>query len=107
MSKGLFAFTDDNFDVEALGFHIPVLVHFWAPWCRESSGIRSIMSVLRSEHGENIRIGELNTEENPQVTGDLMISSLPTVILLSGGREQQRFMGLSKLVFDHALKSTD
>ena len=105
MSYELFHFTDDNFDIEAVRFHNPVLVHFWAPWCNESSGIRTIMVELASEFAGQVRIGELDTDENPRVTRSWTISSLPTVILFRGGQEKQRFMGLARRVFDHALKS--
>lgn len=105
MSDDVLEFTADNFEIEVLRCPDPVLVHFWAPWCRDSKGVASIIKAIASEYGGLVRIGELDTDENPEVTTEWQISSLPTVILFSGGQEKQRFMGLTRDVIEHALKS--
>ena len=105
MSDDVFEFTDANFEIEVLRSPRPVLVHFWAPWCRESNGLALITKSLASKSGGQIRIGELDTDENPETGSESRISRIPTIILFSGGQEQQRFMGHSKDVIKNAIKA--
>lgn len=105
MSDDVVEFTDANFKIEVLRSPHPVLVHFWAPWCRESNGLASTTKMLASKSGGQIRIGGLDTDENPETTSKSLIASVPTIILFSGGQEIQRFMGHSKDVIKNAIKS--
>ena len=103
MSDEVLQLTDDNFEGEVLRFPDPVLVHFSASWCHDSKGVTVMMREIASIFGSFARIGELDADENPLVTREWKISSLPTVILFSRGQEKQRFMGLTKDVLEHAL----
>ena len=105
MSDDVVEFTDANFETKVLRFPNPVLVHFWAPWCRESQGLAAITRDRASEYGEGILVGELDTDESPETASEWRISSIPTIILFSGGREKQRFMGHANNVIKDAIQS--
>jgi len=60
-------FTDQNFDQEVLGSEKPVVVDFWAPWCGPCQMMGPIVSQLAKDLGNDVKVGKLNVDENPQM----------------------------------------
>lgn len=90
---GLKAVTDDNFELEVLGADKPVLVDFWAPWCGPCRAIAPVLEEIARDHGDKLEIVKLNTDENPDVTGKLGITSIPTMHLYKGGQIVKTIVG--------------
>jgi thioredoxin 1 len=88
-----FAFTDDNFDQEALQGDMPVLVDFWAPWCGPCQMMAPIVDELAGEFEGRVKIGKLNVDENPAKAGQFGIMSIPTMLLFKNGAVAQQFVG--------------
>ena len=51
---------------------------------------------LAKDFSGRVRIGKVNTDDNPATPSEYRISGIPTVILFKGGREVQRFVGLTQ-----------
>lgn len=87
-------FTDDNFENEVLASEVPVVVDFWAPWCGPCKMLTPIIEELSGEYGDKVKIGKLNTDENPQTATKYSIVSIPTVLFIKKGEVAEKQVGL-------------
>ena len=76
---------------------LPMLVDFWAEWCGPCRTMSPVLDRFASERRTQLQVGKVNTDENPQLAGQLGIRSIPTLILFSGGKEIARRAGSSDL----------
>ncbi len=93
MSGNLVEFTDNNFDVEALQSDKPVLVDFWAPWCAPCRMVGPIVAELAGSYSEKVKVGKLNTDDNPNIASRYGIMSIPTILLFKNGEIADRIVG--------------
>jgi thioredoxin 1 len=99
-------FTDDNFQDEVLNSTGGVLVDFWAPWCGPCRQIAPLIDQLAEQYSGKVKIGKLNIDDNPNVTNQYGIQSIPTLMLFKDGEVAERFMGMPpKVKLEGALES--
>ena len=73
----------------------PVLVDFWAPWCRPCKSLEPILEALPVE------VAHVNIDEQPGIASRFDVLSIPTVVLFSGGEPVGSVVGLRpKKYFD-------
>lgn len=77
--------TADTFDDLVLAADEPVLVDFWAPWCATCRGLMPTLEDMAQDHGEEARVVKVNVEEEPGLRDRFAVSTLPTLLLFSGG----------------------
>ena len=82
-----------DWQTEVLQSDIPVLVDFWAEWCPPCHMIAPIVEELASEQAGKLKVVKLNTDENPEITRQYRVMSIPTLIVFSGGDERKRIVG--------------
>lgn len=87
-------FTDDNFQQEVLESGTDVLVDFWAPWCGPCRQIAPLIDQLAEQYDGKVKVGKLNIDDNPTVTQQYGIQSIPTLLLFRGGDVAERFVGM-------------
>ena len=89
-----FVVTDATFENEVERSPVPVLVDLWAPWCGPCRMIAPILEQLATEMSGRVRFAKLNVDENP-VTGERFnVQGIPTLLIMSGGREVDRIVGV-------------
>ena len=72
---------------------VPLLVDFWAPWCGPCRMVApELERVARSNAGRYLVV-KVNTDELTDVAARFRIQSIPTLALVSGGREIDRIAG--------------
>ena len=95
MAENVLEFSDANFQSEVLESQEPVLVDFWAPWCGPCKMLAPTIEELADEYAGKVRIGKINTDENPNTATTHGISAIPTVKLFRDGREVKTFVGVT------------
>lgn len=85
--------TAANFEAHAIRSGIPLLVDFWAAWCGPCRQMAPQFTAAAADLEPLVRLGKLDTEAEPAIAGRYGIRSIPTLILISGGREMTRQSG--------------
>jgi thioredoxin len=85
--------TTSEFDEVVLRSDAPVLVDFWAPWCRPCKAIRPILEELEQETEGRVGFAGVDIDNYPEVAARYDVLSIPTVILFAGGEPQETLVG--------------
>jgi thioredoxin 1 len=85
--------TDATFEAEVLRASEPVLIDFWAPWCAPCRMVAPVVDKLAGELAGKLRVVKVNTDENPRLSQQFDIHSIPTMMIFKGGRLVTRWAG--------------
>lgn len=85
--------SDATFAEEVLASPIPVVVDFWAPWCRPCDAIEPHLRALAADWEGRARFVRVNVDENLGTSGRYGVLSLPTVMLFAGGEPKATVFG--------------
>lgn len=85
--------TDATFDAEVLKSPLPVLLDCWAPWCGPCQRMTPVMHDLAADLAGQVKVAKLNVDQNPVVSRQLGIQSIPTILLFREGRAIAQTMG--------------
>ena len=71
-----------------------VVVDFWADWCGPCKMLGPTVETLAERYDGKVRVGKVNVDADPELARHFGVMSIPTVILLKGGRELARKVGV-------------
>jgi thioredoxin 1 len=90
-SANVVELTEANWEQEVVKSNQLVLVDFWAPWCYPCRLFGPTVEKVADQFAGQIKVGKLNTDENPAVAVKYKIDGIPQVLFFKGGdqpREQ-------------------
>jgi len=86
--------TDGTFQREVLDETGLVLVDFWAPWCGPCRALGPTLDEIARQYEGTVKVVKVNVDENPRLSGDFGINSIPTVLVFRGGSQVETLIGL-------------
>ncbi|MCX8025144.1 MAG: thioredoxin domain-containing protein, partial [Thermanaerothrix sp.] len=84
---------DFEYEVLAYSQNIPVVVDFWAAWCRPCRDLGALLVRLADEAQGRFRLARVNVDENPNLALRYGVRSLPTVKAFVNGQVVAEFVG--------------
>ena len=84
--------TKDNFESEVLKSEKPVLLDFFANWCGPCKMLAPILEEIAAET-DDFKIGKINVDDEGELARQFGITSIPTLVVMEGGREIRRSLG--------------
>ena len=85
--------TKENYEAEVINSDKPVLLDFWAPWCGPCQVLSPIIEEISNET-EAIKVGKVNTDEQPELAGAYKVMGIPTVVLIKDGKVENKSVGV-------------
>lgn len=85
--------TGSNIEKEVYQSDIPVLVDFYADWCGPCKMMAPLVAQLSEAYEGKCKVGKCNTDENPMLTREFNIMSIPTFILFKDGAVVDTLIG--------------
>jgi thioredoxin 1 len=104
MADHVLTFTDQNWEKEVATSEKPVLVDFWAEWCKPCLAMVADLQAVAETYAGRLRVGKVNVEENNDVPFRYNITAMPTLLVLKAGKVLDQRVGkmskdaLAKLV---------
>jgi thioredoxin len=83
---------DANFN-EVIQKHPLMLIDCWAAWCGPCRMIAPVIDELARDYAGRLTVGKLNVDENPETSTKFCIVSIPTLLIMKGGKEVDRIIG--------------
>lgn len=85
--------TDADFEQVVLKADKPVVVDYWATWCKPCKQLSPIMDELATEYGDKAVVVKVDIEQAPDAAAKAGVMSVPTVQVYSGGEVVKSFTG--------------
>jgi len=84
---------------------LPVIIDFYADWCRPCKMVAPILDELAEEYKGKIRIYKVNTEKEKELARVFNIRSIPAVLFIPTDEKPQMSVGaLPKPTFEQAIR---
>jgi len=84
--------TEKEFENEVLKSEMPVVVDFYAQWCGPCKMMAPITELLAKEMA-SVKFVKVDVDENPELSAQYGIMSIPTIVLFKKGKEAERNTG--------------
>ncbi|MBL8065293.1 MAG: thioredoxin [Chthonomonadaceae bacterium] len=82
-----------EFESTVLQSDVPVLVDFWATWCRPCVSIGPFIEEIAQEMAGRAKVVKVNVDEEGDVAMKYGIMSIPALVVFKNGQEVDRMVG--------------
>lgn len=82
---------------ELINSETPVLIDFYADWCGPCKAFAPTLDNLKHELGDKVKIIKIDVDRNEQLSNQLQIRSIPTVMLFQNGELKWQALGAQSI----------
>jgi putative thioredoxin len=88
--------TESDFEYEVVAYsnQAPVIVDFWAEWCRPCKTLTPILEKIAVDAGGSFRLAKINVDDSPNLALRFNVRSIPNVKAFRDGQVVSEFLGL-------------
>ena len=88
--------TESDFEYEVIAYsnQVPVIVDFWAEWCRPCKTLTPLLEKLAEEAKGTFRLAKINVDDSPNLALRFNVRSIPNVKAFRDGNVVSEFLGL-------------
>ena len=112
MADNVSSVNDANFQAEVIDASKtqPVMVDFWADWCRPCHMLAPTVGEIAAEYNGKLKVVKLNVDESMNTAGRFNIRGIPTLLIFKGGQVAEQIVGavpkeqIAKVVQQHIAK---
>jgi len=91
----VYEFNDKNFEEEVLKSDKTVLIDVFATWCGPCRMMSPIIDEIAEELGNTVKVGKVDSDENPEIADRYGIMSIPTIMVIKNGEVFKTFIGVT------------
>ena len=85
--------TDADFEEKVLQANNPVLVDFWAPWCRPCQMLTPVLTELAEEYGDKLTIAKVDIDQYPSIASKYGVMTIPNMFIFKEGKPVSNIVG--------------
>lgn len=95
MAENLRSVTDADFETEVIAASKsgPVMVDFWAEWCRPCHMLAPTVEEIARQYAGKLKVVKMNVDENINAPGRFNIRGIPTLLLFRDGQVADQIVG--------------
>ncbi len=91
--KDIVYLTDENYESEAMGSDVPVLIDFYADWCGPCKMVGPILEDIAAKYSGKAKICKINIDEQRKLAITNKVMSIPTLFFIKNGEIKERISG--------------
>ncbi len=86
---------ESSFEYEVINYsnNTPVVVDFWATWCRPCKVLGQMLEKIAAEASGAFRLAKVNVDESPNIAIRYGVRTIPTIKIFSQGEVVSEFVG--------------
>jgi thioredoxin 1 len=85
---------DGSFEQVVLEAEKPVLVDFWAAWCKPCVMVGPLVEELAEEFDGKVNFVKMDIDRNPKTPARYNIMAIPTLLVFKNGEPVSHIVGL-------------
>jgi thioredoxin 1 len=93
MAEDLIEVTDENYD-NTIGENDSMIIDCWAEWCGPCKMIKPMIEELAVDYKSTVAFGTLDVDSNPNVSNNLGIMAIPTLLFYRDGELVDQTVGV-------------
>jgi thioredoxin 1 len=95
MAENITDVTDATFQSEVIEASKtrPVMVDFWASWCRPCLMLAPTVAEIATENVGKLKVMKMNVDENVNTPGLFNVRGIPALLLFKGGQLAEQIVG--------------